>query len=517
MMQWDSGNDDQSYQLYTSIYFWGLQLGIPCMTIGILACGAYIPRRRLQRAAIHAANGWFAGGLKGLARGERAIAGWDEDSITMAVEAARAALRDTDRASIGSVALASTTLPFADRSNAGVVKEALNLADTTGAFDLAGSRRAATTGLRQALAAAAGGASAQLLVAADMRKSRPGSEAEMTYGDAAAALIVGDGDAIATLIGAHSVTIDFVDHARVSGAEFDYGWEARWIRDEGYGAMVAAALADGLAKIGVDVAAIDRFVVPILAKGVAEGLARALGISTDAVADRMADRVGDSGAAHPILLLASALEAARPGERILLVGFGQGVDILVMETTDAIAHARGHCSVAATLADRIEDVNYLRWLFHRGLYDLERGMRAELDQKQPGTTLWRNRKAVLGLVGGRCTQTGTVQFPKSEISVNPNNPAAHTQEDYSLADRRARVVTYTADALAYSPDPPGYYGMIDFDGGGRMTVEFADVVADDVEVGREMRMVFRIKAFDAQRGFVKYFWKAVPVRTGEAG
>ena len=89
------------------------------MTIGILGFGAYIPRHRLQRAAIHATNKWFAGGLKGLARGERAVAGWDEDPITMSVQAARDALHGFDRARVSSVSLASTTLPFADRSNAG--------------------------------------------------------------------------------------------------------------------------------------------------------------------------------------------------------------------------------------------------------------------------------------------------------------------------------------------------------------------------------------------------------------
>jgi len=153
----------------------------------------------------------------------------------------------------------------------------------------------------------------------------------------------------------------------------------------------------------------------------------------------------------------------------------------------------------------------MRWLFHRGLVDLERGMRAEFDQKQPGTTLWRNRKAVLGLIGGRCTKTGTVQFPKTDISVNPNDHASHTQEDYPVAEQRARVVTFTADSLTYSPNPPNFYGMIDFDGGGRLTVEFADVSAEDIEVGAELEMVFRIKAFDEARNFVRYFWKATPV------
>ena len=92
---------------------------------GILSFGAYIPKRRLQRASIHAFNGWFAGGLRGLAKGEKAVANWDEDAITMGVEAARDCLGQLDRARVDRVTLASTTLPFADRLNAGIVKEAL--------------------------------------------------------------------------------------------------------------------------------------------------------------------------------------------------------------------------------------------------------------------------------------------------------------------------------------------------------------------------------------------------------
>lgn len=144
-------------------------------------------------------------------------------------------------------------------------------------------------------------------------------------------------------------------------------------------------------------------------------------------------------------------------------------------------------------------------------------MRAEHDEKQPGTSLWRNRKAVFGLVGGRCTKSGVVQFPKSDISVNANDHAMHTQEDYPLADRLARIVTYTADSLTYSPNPPSYYGMIDFEGGGRIIAEFADVEETDIAVGGEMRMMFRIKGFDERRSFVKYFWKAVPAARLENG
>ncbi|MBV9509508.1 MAG: OB-fold domain-containing protein, partial [Caulobacteraceae bacterium] len=216
------------------------------------------------------------------------------------------------------------------------------------------------------------------------------------------------------------------------------------------------------------------------------------------------------------LMLVAALETAKPGDKILVASFGQGADVLLLETTEALAKLPKRSGVSGQLARGRKDENYNRFLFHRGLLDLERGMRAEADEKQPGTTLYRQRKAVLGLIGGRCTKTGTVQFPKSPIGVNPNDRSQGAQEDYPLAEKKARIVTFTADSLSYSPDPPVFYGAIDFEGGGRMVAEFTEASAADVEVGQEMRMVFRIKAIDEMRDFTKYFWKAVPVSRGEA-
>jgi len=109
---------------------------------GILSVGAYIPRHRLQRSVIHAANSWFAPNLRGLARGEKAIANWDEDTITMAVDAGRDCMSAVSDIDVSSLSLASTTLPFADRLNAGVVKEAMNLNNETAALDVTGSLRA---------------------------------------------------------------------------------------------------------------------------------------------------------------------------------------------------------------------------------------------------------------------------------------------------------------------------------------------------------------------------------------
>src|SRR3546814_2044483 len=84
---------------------------------GILSCGAYVPRLRIDRAIIAAAHGWMAPGLKGAARGSRAFRSWDEDAVTMAVEAARDCLRGVDAGSFAALHVASTSFPYADLQN----------------------------------------------------------------------------------------------------------------------------------------------------------------------------------------------------------------------------------------------------------------------------------------------------------------------------------------------------------------------------------------------------------------
>ena len=478
--------------------------------VGIVAFGAYVPRMRLQRSAVVAANSWFNSALKSHAKGEKAVANWDEDSITMAVEAARDSLNGQDREAIGAVFLASTTLPFADRQNAVIVKEALNLGDHVATLDVGGSRRCGVSALIQAVASAASDGTTRLCVASEKPKDRPASELELTHGDAAAAFVVGAQREIARHLASYTLSADFVDHFRAQGRDYDYEWESRWIRDEGYGKLAPQAVAGVLRRADLRADQIDVFILPTSIRGLAAAIAKQCGIRSAAVADDLSAVLGNCAAAHPLAMLARSLETAAAGQRILVAGFGSGCDAIVFERTDAAASPGPLLGVDGWLARRKPELNYVKYLCLRGQLDIERGMRAEFDQKQPLTALWRSRKTVLGLVGGRCTQTGAVQFPRSQIGVSPNNHAIGTQEDYPLADRKARIVTYTADHLTYTPDPPACYGMIEFDGGGRMHAEFCDLEPEDVEVGREMRMMFRIKAVDAQRGFIRYFWKATP-------
>ena len=476
---------------------------------GILSFGAYLPRARLQRKAIAAANSWFAPGLRGLAKGERSICNWDEDSITMGVEAARDCLTGVERGMLTQLVLASSTLPFDDRQNAGVVANALQLKSALRSMDQAGSQRAGST----ALAAALDGAAASgltLVVASDARKSKAGSVQEMHYGDGAAAMLVGHGEPVAKLIASHSETVDFVHQYRMHDRHHDYAWEERWVRDEGYLKIVPRAVEALLKRCSVDATTITHFCMPGTLSRIAAAVAKRCGFNEGAVRDNLAAVCGDTGVAHPLLLLAAALEDARPGDRILLAAFGEGCDALLFEVTPAIAKASARRGVKGALAARREDGNYMRYLSFNGLLDMERGMRAEPDKPTQITVLYRNRDMIQGLVGGKCRKCGTVQYPRQRYCVNPECNSLDSQDDYAFSERSGTVMSYTADSLTYSPDPPTYFGMVQFDGGGRMLMDFSEVEAGKIDVGLPVRLAFRIKDTDAMRGFVRYFWKATP-------
>jgi 3-hydroxy-3-methylglutaryl CoA synthase len=469
---------------------------------------------RLARKAIVAAHVWADPGLKAKARGERSMCNWDEDAVTMAVEAARSCLANAPKAP-QAILFASTSAPFADRQNAGVISTALSLGEDLASVDVGASQRAGVTALIQGLAAVKSGVyESALVVAADKRRTKAASPGELAYGDGAAAVTIGNDSPLVEFIAAHSATVDFVDHFRAATEPFDYAWEERWIRDEGLAKIVAPAITKALEKAAIAAAAVQHFVMPCTIGRAVAGIAAQTGIPAAAVRDNLDSVCGETGAAHPLVMLLHALETvARPNDVIVLVGFGQGCDVVVLRATAALAAYKSAGGIVAALANRQEETNYQKYLAFNDLITLEKGMRAERDDYKTALTVtYRKRDMLLGLVGGRCTQCGTLQFPRTDICVNPQCKAMHTQEPHSFRDEAAKVLTWSADYLTYTADPPSHYGMITFDNGGRFMTDFTDVNLGEVDVGIAVRMMFRIKSFDHLRGFVRYFWKAVPVR-----
>jgi len=485
--------------------------------IGITSYGAYIPRLRLNRMSIFQAMGWFAPAIIMVAQGERSMCNHDEDSLTMAVAAARDCLAGRDKQKIDGAYLCSTTLPFADRQNAGILKTALNLRDDMITADITSSLRAGTTGLLTALESVRGGSRRSILVAAaDKRETKPAYFYEMWFGDGAAALLVGDSNVIAEFQGAYTVSYDFVDHYRGAGKRYDYTWEERWLREEGYSKFIPEAV-DGLfRKLGITMNDVQKVVFPCLFKAEHRAIARKLGASPEKVIDTMHEQCGETGAAHPLLMFCAALEQVRPGDGILLAGFGQGCDALYFKATEAITKFEPRVGVKGSLENRKPIDNYMKFLKFRGLIEPEMGIRAEAPTQTAMTVLWRKRRMITGLVGGKCRDCGTAQYPKMDVCVNPKCNHVHTQDDYEFADVPARINTFTGDLLAVSVDPPAIYGMIQFEGGGRFMADFTDCELSDCKVGQPVKMVFRRRFTDDERGFSGYFWKAVP-QPGAAG
>ncbi|MBT4519823.1 MAG: 3-oxoacyl-ACP synthase [Halieaceae bacterium] len=478
---------------------------------GITGFGGYIPRRRIHRQAIAEAHSWAIPGLKGLGRGERSFCGHDEDVVTMAVAAARFAMAGTTDATVQSLLLASTTLPFADRQNSTLVGEALGLSEDLHTADVCGSQRAGTSALLQALRASSG--SPSVVIASEQGFSKPGSVRELTSGDGAAAVLLGGENIVARLLGSHTVSRDLVDHYRSTGSNVDYMLEERWIRDEGYLKIIPDTVQRLFSKTGVVGEAINHFVVPVVAVRTAQQIARACGIEATAVADNLQGQCGDTGAAHALLMLVNTLHLAQPGDKILVLGFGQGCDALLFEATPAIDRAEHFRSIQDELNKGSADSNYMRFLSHNGAIEMDWGIRAERDTRTALSALYRNRSTFTGFVGGRCTACETVQFPKTKLCVNPDCNKPDTQVEEAFRDKTGHIKSFTEDWLGHSVSPPFMYGAVRFEGKASLMMELADFDPGQVKAGDAVCMSFRIKDKDAVRDFRRYFWKAVPARS----
>lgn len=153
---------------------------------GICLFGGYAPRYRLDRMLAYKAMGWLNPGNVANAKGEKAVANFDEDSITMAVAAGINALDGVDRSPLDGVYLASTTMPYKERLNAGIVATALGLNDAIRTSDFSGALKAGTGALLAALEGVESKQLGKVLVAAsDCRMGKPASPQEMIFGDGA--------------------------------------------------------------------------------------------------------------------------------------------------------------------------------------------------------------------------------------------------------------------------------------------------------------------------------------------
>ena len=467
--------------------------------VGIAGIGAHVPRYRLSAETLDAV--WGQGG-----GGSRAVANHDEDSLTMAAEAALAALGDGGGAGLDLVCLASTTPPYAEKSSAAVLAAVLDCGPSAAVADLGGSLRAGTTALRLALdAVRAGSARAALVATADVRLAAPGSELEPVWGDGAAAVRLGRGDdLLARFVGAAAYTHEFSDVWRLADARFPEQGDPTFVRSHGYERLMASAVERLLAETGVARDAIRRAAVYAPDARLAPVVLKSLGLR-EGVLPRvpLLAGVGNTGTASPFLALAACLEEAEPGDPVLVVGYGSGADALLFEAMEGVRQLDQTRGVAAQVAQGRALRHYGRFLQFRRLVETE-PVRAFT-----GLPLMeREERQSLRLYGQRCAACGAIQYPRRRVCWKCSGKDLL---EHRLS-RRGRVFTFTKDHLVPTPDPPTVMLAADLEGGGRFYTQLTDGDPDAVTFDQPVELTLR--RFHEGAGLANYFWKFRPLLGG---
>jgi 3-hydroxy-3-methylglutaryl CoA synthase len=474
---------------------------------GVVACAAYLPHHRLQLSEI----GSVLGGAK--SSGARSVAAYDEDTTSMAVEAARDVLRGIPKASMPQRLYFATTHPaYVDKSNAAIIHAAIRLPRGALAVDFGGAPSSAVG----TLLAAADSPVATLAVLADVRTGLPGGADEKHGGDAAAAVLFGPGTAdapiLAELITTASVTDEFLDRWRSPGAPNSKVWEERF-GEHVYLPLAMESFSAALKQVDLRPDDVDHQIVCGLSSRANRQFAAASGVRRDAVSPDLTSAIGNPGTAQPGVLLADVLERGEPNQVIALIVLADGASTLILRTTDALATRQ---SSAPTVADQIaatdDTLSYATFLTWRGMLQREPPRRPE-PEAPAGPPSHRSEKWKYGFVGSRCESCGTVSLPPVRICFKCG--VDDRMQPQPMADTPAQVATFTVDRLAHTPSPPMIAAVVDFEGGGRFRCELTDT-GPEVAIGDRVEMTFR-RLITSESGVHNYFWKARPGRRTTEG
>jgi 3-hydroxy-3-methylglutaryl CoA synthase/uncharacterized OB-fold protein len=474
--------------------------------LGITSFGAYIPFLRLNRSAI-------ANGLKG----ERPLANFDEDSITMAVAAALDCLRGVQRDSVDGLFLASTTFPYQEKQAATTVALASDLPPHIMTADFANTLKAGTTALRSAADAVAAGTAQQVMVAAaDIRLGAPGSLLEQSLGDGAVAILMGKDDVIATLEDSYSLCHEIMDIWRIDKSPYIRSWETRFTGSAGYEYTMMEAISGILQKTGLKPSDITKAVFYTPNAKASARLAGRLGFDPKSqLQDPLFNFIGDAGTPYAIMLLVAALEDSQPGDILLLGNYGNGADAFIFKVTERINHMVPRGGIKQHLKSKQVFDDYRTYLCCRGILPGIESIYPIPYGHTSAPALFREVNQNLRLHAAECEKCGTVQYPPQRTCVKCRSRDQF--QPVRLSDKPAKIFTFSIDNVSSIIDSPAVIAVIDFEGGGRMECFMTDhgmkevqISQDHITIGMDVEMTFR-RLFEREQ-IINYFWKARPPR-----
>jgi 3-hydroxy-3-methylglutaryl CoA synthase len=470
--------------------------------VGIMSYGAYIPIFRMSKDIVSNAWGTRSMGV------ERSVANYDEDSLTMAVEAALNCIDGEDRKGIEGLFFASSTSPYKEKACSSILATVADLDSEIWTSDFANSLRAGTSALRAGLYAVKSGEVKDVLVTvADCRLGTPRSVDEQIFGDGAAALLLGDSDVIATIEDIYSVSDDITDVWRTDQDNFVRSWEDRWVLINGYTKNMKAAISGIMKRQGLEPKDFAKIVMYSPDARSHIGLAKKLGFDTATqLQDPLIKTVGNLGAAQPLVLLVAALEEAKAGDKILLASYGDGSDAFVLQVTDAIEDVKKKRGVKGAIESKMMLSSYQKYLAFRQLVSLPE----EFIKLFPSASvIWRTKNWALSFHGSKCKNCGLVSFPIQRVCFGCQS--RDDFEEIRLSDKKGKVFTYSLDNLAGGVDPPTVQTIVESEeGGARIYCLMTDCNPKEVKVDMPVEMTFR--RFHREGGFYNYFWKCRPIR-----
>lgn len=467
--------------------------------IGITSFDAYAPAYRLSRDAI--SKFW---GTRSLG-GERAVAKYDEDSLTMAVAATTGCIRRSPL-TVDGLYLASTTLPYQEKQTAALVAAAADLSREIRTADFTGSLRAGTIALNAAFDAVQSGTAENIIVAAaDCRMGQGKSQSEQLLGEGAAAMAIGTENVLASIEGSYSLSSELIDSWRLEGDTFTRSWEERFVITEGYLKTMIQVVSGILRKYGLSPKDFSKVVLYGPEKRSHALLAKQLGLDMSAqVQDPLFQYIGNTGTAALPMMIVAALEKANQGDLILVANYGDGGDAIILRVTENIETLK-KAQGRRTLSEMKIPISYERYLNWRNLVPLHEISRPP--SPPPSITcLWRESRNVLALYGTKCVHCGYPQYPAQRVCANCQTKDQY--ENYKFSDKKGTVVAYTVDYLTTNREAPAVVGIVDFEGGGRMMCEITECEPTQIKVGMAVEMCFR--KIGLRGGFQNYFWKARP-------
>jgi 3-hydroxy-3-methylglutaryl CoA synthase len=441
---------------------------------------------------------------------EKAVAGFDEDAITMAVSAAADALVDFDRSQIDALYFASTSSPFREKQGAAFIARALDLSANISTLDFANTLRAAAGALLAAVNAVKAGEKKNVLViASDCRLAAPRSPMEMNVGDAAAAFLISTdispNRVIATIDHSFAVADEIYDIWRSEHDEYLKSWEDRFNVMHGYTDNLLSAAKGFYEKTGGSAKDYSKAVIYGPDARSLYAVAKKIGFSPEQVQEPLFGKVGNCGAAFTSLLLVAALEQAKAGEKLLTGFYGDGAEILGISVTEGNQNFAAHHRVDWYLNRGKALRSYDSYLKSRHLDAGEFDRRA--GDGVPATVHYRERDTDVSFLAQQCTTCGDVHFPATRVCYKCYSK--DTFEKVRLSDMKGRVMSYSFDYFFPSPEPPLIVGMCEVENGARVYMQMTDATKEMLRCDLPVEFVFR-KIHDVGNK-PNYFWKSRPL------